>query len=83
MVCSGKEACPVFNPGLAAGPEGAARVISTEGEETLEAKWMRWNGLYCPKHNAFYCAAEGECGSCDVGLVDYRQHMERSERGGR
>ena len=83
MVCVGEGSCPVHNPEAVAGETQPTRVISTEGEENLQAEWMRWNGLYCPKHNAFYCAAEGNCKSCDVTHDDYQTSLERYGKGKR
>ena len=73
----GEGQCPVHNPDVLPTAEGSTRVISTEGESGIAEQFMKWNGLYCPKHKAFYCAAEGECTSCDISRDDHRASMEK------
>jgi hypothetical protein len=77
MVCMGEASCPVHNPGALAGGEEHTRVMSTEGESGLAEQFLKWNGLYCPRHKAFYCAAEGDCTSCGVSRDEHRASMER------
>jgi hypothetical protein len=73
----GEGQCPVHNPGVLGECASSTKVISTEGENGLAEQFLKWNGLYCPRHKAFYCAAEGDCSSCGVSREEHRSSMER------
>ncbi|MFH0815874.1 MAG: hypothetical protein V1934_03555 [Methanobacteriota archaeon] len=77
MSCVGESQCPVHNPDLMPNAGGSTRVISTEGEDGITEQFLKWNGLYCPKHKAFYCAAEGECTTCGISRDEHRESMDK------